>query len=105
MMHGASARCVSANEKMLSSAPTLSKSLVLIVESMGVHAFMPNSASLGGDVPARLERIMKELEIGFFKEGSRGPDRVRRIGDDHIITRRVVCKEFKAIADEAEYRF
>jgi hypothetical protein len=43
---------------------------------------------------------VKELEIGFFKEGSRGPDRVRRIGDDHIITRPVVCKEFEAIADE-----
>ena len=60
----------------------------------------PKALGLGGDVPTRLERIMKQLKIGFFKEGSRGPDRVRRIGDDHIITRRVVCKEFEAIANE-----
>jgi transposase InsO family protein len=64
MTHGASAQCVSANEKMLVSAPTCNRSLSRAVGSLAVPACTPNSKSRAGAVRGiRMARLMQKKGI------------------------------------------
>jgi len=60
----------------------------------------PEALSLGGDVAARSEGVMEELEVGLLEEGGGGANRVRGVGNDNIVGGLVVSEELETVADE-----
>lgn len=51
----------------------------------------------------RGEGAVQEFEIRLLEERCGGTNGIRRVGDDDIVCRGVVCEEFKPVTDEDGY--